>query len=71
MRSFIEDYLQHSASAVNNAINESERLSWTEGIEEELIYEQIASPEFRLYEAMIFCISADDLRVMDSFRPVA
>ena len=53
MKTFIEDYLQNPAQAIENArltISESRY----DNIDEDMIYAQLASPEFRLYEAMIF-----------------
>lgn len=54
MCNFIEDYLQNPTLAIVSLRNESCRCSkWSDDVDEELIYTQIASPEFRLYEAMM------------------
>lgn len=58
MKSFIEDYLDNPAQAIADA-----RLStdaWYDNIDEDMIYSQIASPEFRLYEAMIISPDQDE-----------
>ena len=57
MRSFIEDYLQDPTMAVANARQTSDNDSRYDNIDEEMIYAQIASGEYRLYEAMIFKVS--------------
>ena len=51
MFNFIEDYLYDPALAIANA-QKSPR-SWHNEVDEESIYSQLASPEFRLYEEMI------------------
>lgn len=53
MRSFIEDYLQDPTQAIANARESLAAPSWYDSIDEDMIYAQIASPEFRLYEEMI------------------
>lgn len=71
MRNFIEDYLSNPTLAIASASEASDHLGWADGIDENLIYAQISSPEFRLYEEMIFCTSADDLHTAESIRPFA
>lgn len=58
MKTFIEDYLLNPSLAVANA--RMDAAPWCESVDEEMIYAQISSPEFRLYEAMIFCPSVED-----------
>lgn len=71
MNSFIEDYLQSPASAIASARERSKDLSWASDIDEEMVYETLSSGQFRLYEAIIFRTSADDLLKRDFIRPVA
>lgn len=52
MKTFIEEYLQNPAQAIENA-RQTISDSWYDNIDEDMIYAQIASPEFRLYEAMV------------------
>ena len=66
MKSFIEDYLQDPSKTIAEARMSTE-LSWYDNIDEEMIYRQIASPEFRLYEAMIFSSSSEDRRDSHTF----
>lgn len=70
MRSFIEDYLSDPSQAIASAAA-SVSSAWFDTIDEDMIYRQIGTPEFRLYEEMIFCSDADDLHVADSLRTVA
>lgn len=71
MNAFIEDYLQCPTSAIAAAQQLSQNLAWASDIDEDMIYETLASGEFRLYEEMIFSMSADDLRKHEFIRPVA
>ena len=71
MNSFIEDYLQSPTSAIASARERSKDLSWASDIDEEMVYETLSSGQFRLYEAIIFSLPADDLLKRESIRPVA
>ena len=53
MKSFIEDYLQNPAQAVADAVIASKSLGWSDNIDENLIYAQISTAEFRLYEDIV------------------
>lgn len=51
MCTFIEDYLNSPSAAIARAMNgQKNRFN---DIDEDLIYQQLASPEFRLYEEII------------------
>ena len=50
--SFIEDYLQDPSAAIASAVAILSKISFAQ-IEDEQIYSQISSPEFRLYEEMV------------------
>lgn len=63
MKSFIEDYFLNPTQAIANARQSADTESWYDNIDEDMIYTQIASPEFRLYEAMILAPDADELPV--------
>jgi len=54
MKSFIEDYLLDPTQAIADACQSVQTDSWSDNINEDMIYSQIASPEFRLYEAIVF-----------------
>ena len=59
METFIEDYCQNPSKAIEKA-QQTISDSWYDNIDEDMIYAQIASPEFRLYEAMIFAPSVSE-----------
>lgn len=71
MRNFIEDYLNNPASAIASAIESASLNEWCDDIDDELVYRQLASGEFRLYEEMIFCQSAEDAPRANTFATVA
>lgn len=51
MCTFIEDYLSSPSAAIARAMNEQKNRF--NDIDENMIYQQLASPEFRLYEDII------------------
>ena len=51
MCTFIEDYLNSPSAAIARAMNEQQNRY--NDIDENMIYQQLASPEFRLYEEII------------------
>jgi len=53
MRTFIEYYLLDPTKAIADASNSVQTASWCDNIDDDMIYAEIASPEFRLYEAII------------------
>ena len=53
MTTFIEDYLENPSSAFASAFERSHNLSWASEIDEDMIYDELSSGQFRLYEAMI------------------
>ena len=40
-------------------------------VDEDFIYKELATPEFRLYEEIIFSSYTEDYHLTDSVRPVA
>lgn len=67
---FIEDYLSNPTSAVAKAAQSMEG-RWYDEIDEELIYRQISSPEFRLYEEIVFCLSEEENPRQSRYATVA
>lgn len=53
MYNFIEDYLVCKTQALASAKKTADNMQWCDSIDNERIYGQLASPEFRLYEEMI------------------
>ena len=60
MRNFIEDYLNDPSGAVSAAVNESSFVNFGKDFDEDSIYEQISSGEFRLYEEILFSGSTEN-----------
>ena len=59
MKTFIEDYLHNPSEAIAKAA-ESLKEKFQEPVDDDMIYQQISSPEFRLYEEIIFAPSSED-----------
>ena len=53
MKNFIDDYLADKAQTIADAIESAGRMKWCETIDENVIYSQIESAEFRLYQEMV------------------
>ena len=53
MNSFIEAYLNNPSQAIAEAHKAAAEKSWSDDIDDEMIYAQLATPEFRLYEQII------------------
>ncbi len=54
MRTFLYDYLQDPAQAIADAHQRAYYKFLDHDISEDQIYAELASPEFRLYEEIIF-----------------
>ena len=59
MRTFIEDYLQDPSMAIAAARQTADSEFRFENVDENTIYHQLASGEFRLYEEMIFASTSE------------
>ena len=66
MKTVFEEYLQNPSQAIADAKHRSDNQTWSDNIDDELVYAQLASGDFRLYEAMIFSAPLDE----DTVRPV-
>lgn len=66
MCTFIEDYLSSPSVAIRKAQTESQ--SRLDDIDDETIYAQLASPEYRLYEMIIFSFSDEGVLQVNSKR---
>lgn len=53
MCNFIEDYQADKAKALAVAISMADSLEWCKTIDEDVIYRQMDTAEFRLYQEMI------------------
>lgn len=54
MSDFIKDYLQNPSLAIEDARNSVK--SWSDTVDDETVYSQISSPEFRLYEEIVLYV---------------
>lgn len=57
MRTFIEQYLNNSSAAITFANMSGD---WMDSVDEDMIYRQLATPEFRLYEEIVFSGAAEN-----------
>lgn len=55
MKTFIEDYVSDHDKAIADAVAADNSRKWQDSVDEEMIYRQIASPEFKLYQEIICC----------------
>lgn len=67
MCNFIEDYLTSPSQAVADARRELFGKPWYDKFEEENIYKELSSPEFRLYEE----ITTTPLSASPSLSPMS
>lgn len=59
MRNFIEDYLSNPSQAIASAAGSAPAL-WCDSIDEEMIYKELATGEFRLYQEIVYICTYDD-----------
>ena len=69
MNSFIADYLQDPSLAA--AQTSCRHTMWLDNIDEDEIYRQLASGEFRLYEEIVLSSEINDAPRADTFAVVA
>jgi hypothetical protein len=53
MCNFVQDFPDDQAGTLASAIQEARSIKWFNHIDDEMIYCQLSSPEFRLYEEII------------------
>lgn len=58
MRNFIRDYIDNPSKAISDARNA--KVNWPDEVDEEMIYAQLSTPEFRLYEEILLSSSYDE-----------
>lgn len=67
MGTFIEDYLMDPHRAISSALEQLNRTNWQKQIDNDAIYAELATGEFRLYETMILNSPSDDSPRAESF----
>ena len=71
MNNFIEDYLYNPTQAISAARERAAIRFRSVQYDEEQIYKEVASPEFRLYEAMIMSPESEITPHTSDFAVVA
>ncbi|MBQ8838535.1 MAG: hypothetical protein IJ005_04370 [Bacteroidales bacterium] len=69
MNAFIENYLHDPSEAISSARKRVDG-SWFDTIDDDMIYLQLASPEFRLYEEIILSNAIEDSSSVNRYSPV-
>lgn len=71
MCSFVEDYPGNKAQALVTLKSMADSMQWCDNVDDDLIFSQLDSGEFRLYMEMVFCDAAEDSPRANSFSIVA
>lgn len=71
MCNFIEDYLNNPSQAIASAVQNVQTEKWFDTIDEEMIYRELASPHFRLYEEIIACSENENTPHASGYAVVA
>jgi hypothetical protein len=66
MKSFIEDYLDNPTTAIARAA-ESMTGKWYDNVDEEQIYAQLSTPQYRLYESIVLSPSEPEFQRLSAF----
>ena len=71
MCTFIEDYLRDPAGAISAVRERVQSMNWLDRLDENQIYEDIASPEFHLYETVVMSDDKEITPRADEYAVVA
>ena len=71
MSNFIEDYLQNPSQAISTARERADRKFRFDSFDQQQIYNEIASPEFHLYEARVMSDANENTPRAGSYAVVA
>ena len=71
MRNFIEGYISDPAQAVSAARIEADQRFWYDEFDDEMIYRELAAPEFRLYEEIVMADDKQNFSRLGSLVSVA
>ena len=71
MCSFIEEYLANPSQAVASAAQKVSVIDRFDAIDDEMIYKELASPQFRLYEEIIACSENENTPHASGYAVVA
>lgn len=70
MGTFIEDYLQNPAGAISSALDQLNRTNRLEQIDDEVIYAQLSTGQFRLYEEMVLSQNSESSPTSENYMAV-
>ena len=70
MGTFIEDYLQNPAEAISSALDRLNKTDKFEQIDDDIIYAQIGTGQFRLYEEMVLSQISGSSPTSENFMAV-
>lgn len=71
MNSFVADYLKDPSLAISGAQASCRQTMWLDNIDEDEIYRQLESGEFRLYEEIVLSSEINDAPRAGTFAVVA
>ncbi len=70
MGTFIEDYLQNPAEAISSALDRLNKTDKFEQIDDDIIYAQLGTGQFRLYEEMVLSQISGSSPTSENFMAV-
>lgn len=70
MGTFIEDYLQNPAEAISSALDRLNKTNKFEQIDDDIIYAQLGTGQFRLYEEMVLSQVSGSSPTSENFMAV-
>lgn len=70
MGTFIEDYLQNPAEAISSALDRLNKTDKFEQIDDDIIYAQLGTGQFRLYEEMVLSQVSGSSPTSENFMAV-
>lgn len=70
MGTFIEDYLQNPAEAISSALDRLNKTNKFEQIDDDIIYAQLGTGQFRLYEEMVLSQISGSSPTSENFMAV-
>ena len=70
MKTFIEDYLQNPTEAISSALDRLNKTNKFEQIDDDIIYAQLNTGQFRLYEEMVLSQISGSSPTSENFMAV-
>lgn len=71
MESFISAYLMNPSSAIAEGRLACNASGWSDNMDDDMIYAQLGSPEFRLYEEIVLSSDVEEAPRANLFQVVA